>query len=113
MNARIIKNKRRPWEAPTLRPVQLTGLNKFGKRTHHSHDDQECIEGRSIDALLEEFGSPLFVTSEQRLRSNQQSLMQAFASRYPQRLRSTWEEVFPKSSRVWERVKVNRFRSWN
>ncbi len=83
MNARIIKNKRRPWEAPTLRPVQLTGLNKFGKRTHHSHDDQECIEGRSIDALLEEFGSPLFVTSEQRLRSNQQSLMQAFASRYP------------------------------
>lgn len=83
MNARILKNQRRPWEAPTLRPVQLTGLNKFGTRSLHNHEDQGRLEGRCIEHLLEQFGSPLFVTSEQRLRANQQNLMQAFTSRYP------------------------------
>ncbi len=68
------------WEAPRITPMEFHQLNKFGQRRVRS-DAQEAIDGVPVATLVERFGSPLFVTSEQRLRSNVRRLHQAFASR--------------------------------
>ncbi len=72
------------WEAPFLCVVQMTGLNKFGRRSVDVQQPVEQLEGRSIEQLLATYGSPLFVTSEQRLRENIRHLLSAFSSRYPE-----------------------------
>ena len=41
------------------------------------------IDGQSIDSLVKEFGSPLFVFSERDLRKKARRMRTAFASRYP------------------------------
>lgn len=68
------------WEAPRITPLEFSQLNKFGQRRVHQ-DAQENIDGVAIAELVERFGSPLFVSSEQRLRHNIRRLHQAFASR--------------------------------
>jgi len=69
-----------PWEAPRITPMEFNQLNKFGRRRVRT-EAQETIEGVPVATLIERFGSPLFVTSEQRLRENVRRLRQAFASR--------------------------------
>jgi diaminopimelate decarboxylase len=68
------------WEAPRITPLEFNQLNKFGQRRVRS-EAQESIDGVPVSSLIERFGSPLFVTSEQRLRANIRRLHQAFASR--------------------------------
>jgi diaminopimelate decarboxylase len=68
------------WEAPRITPMEFNQLSKFGQRRVRS-EAREAIEGVPVTTLLERFGSPLFVTSEQRLRENIRRLHQAFASR--------------------------------
>lgn len=65
---------------PTLSPHVIGGLNKFGSGllTHRSE-----IDGCAISELVERFGSPLFVLSEERLRENSRRLIDAFETRYP------------------------------
>lgn len=70
------------WETPRISPLVLQSLNKFGQRRVHS-DAQSSIDGVAVDTLVERYGSPLYVTSEQRLRSNIRRIRQAFVSRYP------------------------------
>lgn len=82
--ANLTRSTKKPWEPPVIRPVQMTGLNKFGKRSQSGEQPRDTLEGRSVKALLARYGSPLFVTSEQRLRENVRDLMRAFQSRYPQ-----------------------------
>ncbi len=68
------------WEAPSIRPLEFNRLNKFGQR-RAGPGMQEAVDGVAIAALVERFGSPLFVTSEERLRANVRRLRQAFVSR--------------------------------
>ena len=68
------------WEAPSIRPLEFNRLNKFGQRRMHL-EVQDTIDGVAVETLIERFGSPLFVTSEERLRANVRRLRQAFVSR--------------------------------
>ncbi|MCM8594099.1 alanine racemase [Accumulibacter sp.] len=70
------------WEVPRIMPLEFQSLNKFGHRRVRT-DAQATIDGVAIDGLVERFGSPLYVTSEQRLRANIRRIRQAFAERVP------------------------------
>jgi len=74
-----ISEKKR-WSKPTLTPHRIGSLNKFGSVTGGHY--QDSFEGVPISSLLEEYGSPLFVLSEQRLRNNVRKLLRAFETRY-------------------------------
>ena len=62
-------------------PLALHSLNTFGKRRLRA-DLQTEIDGVPVEKLVERCGSPLYVTSEQRLRANIRRIRQAFAARY-------------------------------
>ncbi|MBI4775753.1 MAG: hypothetical protein HY788_16540 [Deltaproteobacteria bacterium] len=49
----------------------------------HVKDNDLWIEDRSIPGLIEQYGSPLFATSEKAIRSNVRKFYQAFKDRYP------------------------------
>jgi diaminopimelate decarboxylase len=42
-----------------------------------------CVEGRAAPELAEEYGTPLYVTSEAQIRANVRRLRQAFEARWP------------------------------
>ncbi len=73
---------KKPWVAPFLSPHQVGALNKFGLRPLRG-EYQDQIEGHSIEQLVRSYGSPLFVTSESRLRHNARRLKRAFQAHYP------------------------------
>ena len=58
-------------------------MNKFGNG--HAGASRVCkaIDGVSIDDLVEQYGSPLFVFSEQRIRSQYREVYNAFSRHYP------------------------------
>jgi diaminopimelate decarboxylase len=70
------------WDAPRIVPLEMQSLNKFGQRRIYA-DTQENIEGVPVESLVEQYGSPLYVTSEQRLRANIRRISNAFTRRYP------------------------------
>lgn len=72
---------KKPWIAPFLSPHQLGALNKFGLRPARG-EYQDQLEGHRVEELVAQFGSPLFVTSEKRLRENARRLRRAFQSLY-------------------------------
>ena len=65
---------------PTVRRLDAGTVNPF----RHGHASA-CphIDGVAVAALVEEFGSPLFVFSEQVLRQKYREAHRAFARRYP------------------------------
>ncbi len=70
------------YEKPSIQRLYTGLMNKFGSvppkqriRTH--------IDGVSIDDLVEEYGSPLFVFSERKIRNQHKRLRDAFAGLYP------------------------------
>lgn len=73
---------KKPWVAPFMSPHQLGALNKFGLRPPRG-EYQDQLEGHNLEELVAEYGSPLFVTSEKRLRENARRLRRAFQSLYP------------------------------
>ncbi len=72
---------RQPWSKPTITLHQGGVTNKFG--TPPPPPYQEALDGIPIDQLVSQYGSPLFVISEQQLRSNLRQLKRAFETRYP------------------------------
>jgi len=74
------QNEKRAWNKPTLTPHRIGALNKFGSA--NAGQCMDTFEGIAIPALLEEYGSPLFVLSEKRLRNNVRKLLRAFETRY-------------------------------
>ncbi|OIO59904.1 MAG: diaminopimelate decarboxylase [Alphaproteobacteria bacterium CG_4_10_14_0_2_um_filter_63_37] len=78
---------RRPYEKPTL--VRHVGgmLNKFGRSGFVP--PIEAVDGVRIRDLIAQHGSPLFVISEQKVRSNVRRLRDAFTRRYP-KVRIGW-----------------------
>jgi diaminopimelate decarboxylase len=71
----------KPWIKPSIVPLRSGLLNKFGNRDETAWTD--AIDDVPIAELLEGFGSPLFVVSEQRLRQNIRRFRHAFSTRYP------------------------------
>ncbi|MDF1643797.1 MAG: alanine racemase [Pseudomonadales bacterium] len=75
-------SSKKRWIKPVITPLRSGMLNKSGGSQNLSWT--ESIDGVPIKQLVEEFGSPLFVVSEKKLRRNLQRLKHAFESRYPE-----------------------------
>ena len=71
----------RVYERPTIVKNTFGAMNKVGRRADTAAHDQ--IDGVAIDRLCKEFGSPLFVFSERRLRARVREARDAFARRLP------------------------------
>lgn len=56
-------------------------MNKFGTRT--DFDPVSEIDGISVKGLVKQYGSPVFVLSEKRIRKNYQAAVRSFKTRYP------------------------------
>ncbi|HHJ19624.1 MAG TPA: diaminopimelate decarboxylase [Gammaproteobacteria bacterium] len=68
----------RAYEPPALTPLPFFTVNKQGLPDMMAATQTE--EGESVAALLETFGSPLYMVSEQRLREDFRAFKQAFTS---------------------------------
>ena len=75
------------WQRPSITPHRSGIVNKFGDSRHGVY--QSSIDGADIDRLLEQYGSPLFVLSERKLRENVRRVKRAFSTRYP-KVRYAW-----------------------
>lgn len=71
------------YEKPSIRPLQGGLMNKFAGATPLHRQVKTEIDGVAIASLAEEYGSPLFVYSERRLRRKFRSIRDTFATRYP------------------------------
>lgn len=74
-------HSKKVWEPPFIQPHRLGEINKFG-HYRQNNDYSENIFGIPAEELLSKYGSPLYVTSESKLRSNIQKIARAFQSRY-------------------------------
>ena len=75
-----MKTKKR-YERPVINKHYSGLMNKFG--TSSVIKSRTEIDGVRIDSLCEQFGSPLFVMSENRIRQNQRNALRVFKTRYP------------------------------
>jgi diaminopimelate decarboxylase len=73
--------KKLPYERPVLQLLNSGTMNKFATRTEY--DPVTHIDGAAVKDLAEEFGSPLFVLSERKIRSTLKDANRSFKTRYP------------------------------
>ena len=77
----------KPWVKPSMVMHRSGMVNKFGAaRLDQWRSD---FEGVAVTSLVKDYGSPVFVISEQKLRDNVRRLVRAFSSRYPS-LQYSW-----------------------
>ncbi|MBN1760472.1 MAG: hypothetical protein JW863_19240 [Chitinispirillaceae bacterium] len=76
-----------PYEKPTLIKQIVGTMNKFGNSYYRN--SREDIDGVAVDAMVRQFGSPLFVFSERDLRNRYRQLHRSFSTRYPN-VRFAW-----------------------
>ena len=69
------------YERPFIKKMVVGMLEKSG--TSSSSQAVTHIDGVSVKGLIAQYGSPVFVMSETQIRSNYQSSVQAFSTRYP------------------------------
>ncbi len=69
------------YERPVIMKQQSGFMNKFG--SSHITLPKTEIEGVPVSRLVEDFGSPLFVISERKIRENQRNALRIFKTRYP------------------------------
>ncbi|MDD3806674.1 MAG: alanine racemase, partial [Candidatus Marinimicrobia bacterium] len=69
------------FERPLIQKIQAGLPSKYGMIRRP--EPIEDIEGISIESLLKEYGSPLFILSEKVLRKTYKEAYRAFSSRYP------------------------------
>ncbi len=74
---------KKTYEKPVMLKLETGYLNKFGSSPLYARKVRKDIDGASIDDLVSEFGSPLFVFSERRLREQYRLIHKAFSNRYP------------------------------
>lgn len=70
-----------PYERPIIKSLNSGIMNKFGTKSNYAPVTN--IDGCSVQELTSEFGSPLFVISEQKIRQNYRAAKRAFETRYP------------------------------
>ncbi len=73
--------KKQLYERPAIKKLESSMPNKFGLKTEYT--PQSHIDGLAVKELISEFGSPLFVLSEHKIRSNFRTAKKAFETRYP------------------------------
>jgi len=69
------------YERPVIQKLNTGLMNKFGTNLDYSAITE--IEGIQVKKLIADFGSPLFVFSENKIRKKYQQTVRAFSSRYP------------------------------
>lgn len=72
---------KKPWIKPAITPVRSGMQNKFGASLLRNWKDN--IDGVPIARLKEQYGSPLFVVSEKKLRNNMRRIKRVFNAHYP------------------------------
>ncbi|MBR8833434.1 MAG: alanine racemase [Stigonema ocellatum SAG 48.90 = DSM 106950] len=70
------------YEKPVIQKLRSGLMNKFAGGTPMHRKVKTDIAGVAIDDLVSQFGSPLFVYSEQTLRRKFRAIRNAFATRY-------------------------------
>ncbi len=75
------------YERPVIKKLETGMPNKFGTRTEY--EPMTHIDGVSVASLIKEYGSPLFVISEQTIRTMIRKAKKAFENRYP-RVQFAW-----------------------
>lgn len=73
--------KKERYERPAIKRLETHMPNKFGLRTEY--EPVTHIDDVAVHDLIKEHGSPLFVISEYRIRTNIREAIQAFSTRYP------------------------------
>jgi diaminopimelate decarboxylase len=68
---------------PSIHKLQTGLMNKFGASPYYARKVRSEIDGASIDSLVEQYGSPLFVFSERTIRQTIREAREAFSTRYP------------------------------
>lgn len=69
---------------PIIKKLQTNILNKFGISMAGRQNVRAAIDGVTIEALVRDYGSPLFVYSERALRQKYRQFHTAFSTRYPE-----------------------------
>ena len=69
------------YERPIIRKLNAGLVNKFG--TQARSEVVSHLEGASVKELIRQFGSPLFVLSEQQIRRSFLNISRIFRTRYP------------------------------
>ena len=72
---------KKPWIKPTLSPVRSGIPAKYGASQQARWTDN--IDNVPVASLIKQYGSPLFVVSEKKLRDNMRRIKRVFAARYP------------------------------
>lgn len=75
------------YERPMIRKMIAGMMNKFGTQSELTAVTH--IDGVPVKFLIEKYGSPVFVLSEQKMRQNYRSAHRAFSTRYP-RVQFAW-----------------------
>jgi diaminopimelate decarboxylase len=74
---------KKPYEKPVMNKLQSGLMNKFGRNPAYARKVRKEIDKVTIDDLVAEYGSPLFVYSEKSLRRKYRQMHSAFSTRYP------------------------------
>jgi diaminopimelate decarboxylase len=69
------------YERPVIQKLNTGLMNKFGMNTEYRPMTE--IEGNPVKSLIEKYGSPLFVLSENKIRTRYRDLYTSFSVRYP------------------------------
>ena len=69
------------YERPIIKKMNAGMMNKFGAQSENTPVTH--IDGVSVKSLIEKYGSPVFVLSEQKMRQNYMAAVRAFNTRYP------------------------------
>lgn len=69
------------YERPVINRIQSGLPDKFGAK--FSVESKTEIDGFAVKELLGQFGSPLYVVSENAIRNTYREMFQAFSTRYP------------------------------
>lgn len=69
------------YERPLIKKMNAGMMNKFGTETENTPVTH--IDGIAVKSLIEQYGSPVFVLSEQKMRQNYKAAVRAFNTRYP------------------------------
>ncbi len=77
------------YEKPVINRINVGAANKISGKAYLGGRVRKEIDGVPIEDLVKEFGSPLFVFSERKLRSQFRRFRQAFETRYPN-VEFTW-----------------------
>lgn len=69
------------YERPLIKKMNAGLMNKFGSESDLTPVTH--IDGVAVQSLIEQYGSPVFVMSEQKIRQNYREAVRAFKTRYP------------------------------